>query len=245
MKDLKNSNINSLEVILTQAPDPNLGLERRQVPRMSLGSEQFKMIDTGRVFSVADLSRTGLALWTSDASELAEFSVGMKLDGTLKARAEKLSVQIQIRNLSKNRVGCEFLGVSSALTEACERFFDPVSLGQSLKPIPSLDGHMLWYFGISGTHLSLRRLNDGQFDQVTLCFLDSLVQWDAERGLQSGRLVNPDWQSELRGIFRLDTLFFKPDSSMDKERLGIAKQVLLNSHLSEDVKGWGMRQFSR
>jgi hypothetical protein len=245
MKDLKNSVDNQLKVILTPRPDAHPGQERRQLPRVILGTEQFKMAGSGRVYSVADLSMTGLALWGSDPAEWGEFSVGLKLEGTIKIREERFPLEMRIRNLSKNRAGCEFLSVSPAWVEALQNFFDPESLGRSLKPIPSMDRGMLWYFGASGTHLSLRRLSDGQFDQLTLCFLGNMVQWDAEGGIRSGRLVSSDLPSELHGIFRLDTLFFEQDSSMDKEKLEVAKKVILSAPIPEDVRGWGSRQFSR
>jgi hypothetical protein len=244
MKDLRNLQDNDLKMILNQESEIQ-GLERRQVPRVSLGSEQFKMAGSGRIYSVADLSETGLALWASDPAEWVEFSVGMKLEGTLRVREEKFSMEMQIRNRSKNRVGCEILNSSQAWLDAIQRFLDPESLGKSLKPIPSLDRRVLWYFGASGTHLSFRRLSDGQFDQLTLCYLGNLVQWDVDGGVQSGRLVSSDLPSELRGIFRLDTLFFEPDSSMDKRKLEIAKKVILSAPIPDDIKGWGARQFSR
>ncbi len=248
MKDLKNSKSNSFKVISTpqqEAGPGALDLERRRVPRLNLGTEQFKLNATGRLFSVIDLSQTGLALWASDPVELVEFVVGMRLAGVLNLGQIKFPVEIHVRNHSKNRIGAEFVSPSHEIGLAIHQSFDPVALGKSLKPIPAMERGELWYFGASGTHLSLRRLNDGQFDHLSLCFGDSLVQWDSEQGLQSGNLIQSESPGELRGIFRLDTLFFKRDSSMDKEKLERARQVLMHSHLPNEIKGWGVRQFSR
>ncbi len=245
MKDRKNGNGSHLDVILADEPLAHSGRERRQLPRISLGTEQFKLVETGRLFSVLDLSLSGLALWTVDSSDLTDFSVGMKLDGTLRVRDEKFLIQVCIRNLSRNRVGCELIDPPASWGQVLKSFFDPEVLGRSLKPLPALNRSLLWYFGLSGTHLSFKRMNDGQLDQLTLRFLDSLVQWDTEQGIRSGRLVNSEWPSESQGIFRLDTLFFEPDSSMDRERLEVAKKVILSSRLPEDVKSWAARQFSK
>lgn len=248
MKDLKNSKGERFQLITSEntkhAPEFS-GLERRRVPRISLGTEQFKMAASGRLYTVADLSAHGLALWAPDPAEFTEYAVGMTLEGVLKVGGGKFPVRIKIRNRTKQRLGCEWLAPATDLLEAVQRCFDPEILGKSLKPIPSPERNFLWYFGLSGTHLSLRRLNDGQFDLLSLCFHDAYVQWTAQSGVQSGTVVVADFPEETQGIFRVDTLFFKPDSSMDKKKLEIARKVISSSPLPEEVKGWGVRQFSK
>ena len=122
---------------------------------------------------------------------------------------------------------------------------DSKRLGESLRLIPALDRQVLWYFGAFGAHLSLRQDSHEGFDQMVLCFADSLVQWDSQGGLQSGRLIQAWSPGELLGIFRVDTLFFEPDSDMNEKRLIKAREILMHSHLHEKAKDWGIRLLTR
>ena len=246
MNDAKDSKMNHLKLVAgIPGVTPREQLERRLLPRVTVGSEQFKLAANGELFSMIDLSETGLALWIPDPASFKYFVVGFTLSGWIKLRHQKFAVELKVQNRGQDRVGCEFHNPSAELTASLRQFVDPVFLGGGLKPIPAPGRNTLWYFGPSGTQLGFRRHREGQFDQMSLYFLQSFVQWESGLGMISGKVLASDFRSEIQGVFRLDTLFLEPDSSIDHEKLEIAKKIILSSHLPEELKGWGVRHFSR
>ncbi len=230
-------------------------IERRLLPRICLSSEQFKLIHTGKLFSAVDLSETGLALWVPEKADFEHFVVGFKLAGILNLKHEKFPVEVQVQNISSDRVGCTFVSSHPELIQSLARFFDPAYLGTHLKPIPSQSLNGLGFHGPSGTYFVLRKENgsndskdnksiEARFDQMTLYFHGLFVQWEANTGLTSGRVTVSNIPAEIRGIFRLETLFLERDSGIDKKKLGVAREIIQNAHVPDELKGWCVRHFS-
>ena len=214
----------------------NLYRERRHLPRLSLSSEQFKLSSNGKIFSVTDLSKKGMGLWLFDLEDLNLFTVGAYFEGALNLKREKYLVQARVRNLNSDRIGCEFENLTKSCLDSIAHFLNPATLGAELKLIPSLELNTLWYHGPSGTDLLIRRTADGECHRITLYALGSFVQWDEGEGLSSGRTAPTESHSEIRGIHRLETLYLDPDSTLDSEKLEIAKTVVLSSNLPLDLK---------
>jgi len=219
--------------------------ERRQLPRLSLGSEQFRFNDTHKIFSVTDLSQNGMGLWCSDREDIQFFSVGLLIEGVLNLKREKYPIQARIRNRGLDRIGCEFENLSSEAARTLSHYLDPKLLGEDLKPIPSTEMSTLWYHGPSGTDLLLKRSTDGQYSKLSLYVLNTYIQWERDQGLTTGRTKISDVRSEVRGIFRLETLLLQEDPTPDPLKLSIAKTVIMSSNLSQDLKSWCVRHFER
>jgi hypothetical protein len=204
--------------------------------RLSLSSEQFRHTVTGKIFSVSDLSKKGMGLWLFDRSDLNLFAVGGELEGTLNLKREKYLIQGRIRNLSSDRIGCEFEGLSQSCLAALARFLAPATLGAELKLLPSVELNTLWYHGPSGTDLLVRHGADGRFQRMTLYALGNFVQWDESEGLTTGSTAPSSNHSEVRGVHRLEAIYFYPDPTLDLEKLEIAKTIVLSSNLSLELK---------
>lgn len=228
----------SLEVISEQKS----GAERRRLPRISLTGEQFRLNQTGKIFSVTDLSESGMALRILDRSDFLLFPVAAEVEGTLNLKGEKHSVTAKVRHIGPEMVGFEFEKLSPVTQEALNRFLDPAALGRELKPLPSSEGAMLWYHGPSGTDLLLRRGSDGQYHKMTLYVLGSFIQWSQDEGLSTGRAKPSDEQSETRGVLRFETLLLDSDPKVDPGKLKVAKTLILSSNLAEDFKKWCVRK---
>lgn len=218
--------------------------ERRQLPRLSLSSEQFRHSLSGKIFSVTDLSAKGMGLWLFDSEDLSLFTVGAHFEGTLNLKREKHQVKARVRNLNSDRIGCEFENISPLCLAAIAKFLDPATLGAELKLIPSVELNTLWYHGPSGTDLLVSRTADGIYQRITLYVLGSFVQWEVGGQLVTGRTAPAESHSEIRGIHRLETLYLDPDPVIDPEKLEIAKTVVLSSNLPLEMKNECIRHFT-
>ncbi len=234
---------------------PNLGIvrpalpsegadrpEKRRLPRLALASEQFRLSSNGKVYPVADISTGGLALTLIEAQDLAQFPVGSLLEGHLNLQREKHEVLARVRNVGRDRVGCEFENVSEGLREALARYLDPIELGKLLRPMPGLDSGMLWYQGPSNTHLMLWRGTDGQYRRLAVQVLGNSIHWDSVDGVVTGKSHSAFEPDEVRGVLRFETLVFERDEKPDPSKLQVAKNLLVRSNLPKDLVGWCSRQ---
>ncbi len=227
--------------------------ERRRVPRLSLVSELFRVSSINQVFPIVDLSLSGMAfrlVGIEDPSELALFSVGAEVVGTLNLKREKYPLQVRVRHLRTDLVGCEFERLSDATGRALTDFLDPANLGKDLKPIPMSESGWsqplgcLWYHGASGTDLLLWREWDGQYSKILLCMLGSYVQWEEEK-LVTGRFrPSHEEASQERGMIYFDTMLFESDAKPDSGKLSVAKTLILSSNLPQNLKSWCTRKLS-
>lgn len=232
----------NLEVISNPADYPNASAERRRLPRLNLSAEQFRLVINGKVFSVVDLSVSGMALRILDRQDFLLFPVATRIEGTLNLGGEKHQISASVRHLGAETIGCEFEKVSTEIQAQLESFLDPRRLGSELKPIPSSEGGTLWYHGPSGTDLLLKRGADGQYHRMTLYVLGSFIQWVEGSGITTGRVRASDEQSELRGVLRFETLWLDADAHADTGKLAVAKTLILSSNLAEDFKKWCSRK---
>ena len=220
--------------------------ERRLLPRLNLGSEQFKLTQNGKIYPLMDLSQGGMGFWIIDPADCQIFSVVLELEGHLNLRRIKYPIKARIRYLSKDRVGCEFENLSSTVKDAITQFLDPVSLGKELRPLPANEiRNTLWYHGPTGTDLLYKRSADGHYRQLTIYVLGSYVHWEETEGLSTGRCQAADQHSEVRGILRLETLVMEADPAPDSGKLSIAKTLILSSNLPLELKTWSVRQLER
>lgn len=219
------------------------GAERRRLLRINLSGEQFRLASGGKIFSVVDLSREGMALRLIDPQDSHLFPIAAHVEGLLNLRGIKHVVQARVRHLRADRVGCEFEHLPPASQRAVQEFLDPAFLGREIKPIPASDAATLWYHGPSGTDLLFTRRNDGQYRRVVLYVLGFFVQWDVEGGLCTGTWEASDVQGEVWGVMRLETQLLQKEPSPDPAKLRIAKELLLGSNLPQDLRKWCLRHF--
>ena len=218
--------------------------EKRSVPRLLLGLEQFRLSKMGKLFSLCDLSPKGMAFWISPTEDQGQFSVGLMLEGIINLMRQKYPVKARVRRLSRDRVGCEFEDISSELALAITELMNPVRIGQELKPRPGLQKGKIWYQGPAGTDLLLLRSLDGQYQSLTLSVLNSFIQWESEEGLFTAQIQSSGQSGPVQGIVRLETLELEKDQTPDPTKLSIAKTVILSSKLPLELKNWCTRKLS-
>lgn len=241
----------NLEVISEAAGSSDghrLNREKRRKPRINLASEQFRLNENGKVYSVLDLSPGGMAIRILNHNDLLILPVATVIEGTLNLRGEKHAIRAQVRHLGPQTVGCQFVDVASEVKNALERFMDPQELGRELRPIPSSDPGVLWYHGPGGTDLLLSRATDGRYFRFTMFVLGSFIQWDEESGSSTGRARTSDERSDSHGeewgLVQFETMILDSDPDVDPDKLSIAKALILSSNLPQDLKKWCVRQLT-
>ncbi|HAR43186.1 MAG TPA: hypothetical protein DCS07_11260 [Bdellovibrionales bacterium] len=232
----------SLEVI--SKPSDHSQHERRRLPRLNLAGEQFRLDQSGKIYSVSDLSAEGMALHLLESEDLKKFPIATKLTGTLNLHGAKHSVRAKVRHIAPNMVGCQFEELSTDASVAINRYLDPAVLGQELRPIPAPEMSSLWYRGPSGTSLFLWRMSDGQFYRMALFVLGTYIQWSEQEGISTGRARSAEELGEVRGIVRFETMLLEQDVTPDRGKLEIAKTLVTSSQLPQDLKRWCVRQLS-
>ena len=235
----------SLEVISKEADSSAASseAERRRMLRINLSTEQFRLNSTGKIFSVVDLSREGMAIRLIDPEDSHLFPIATEVDGLLNLRGRKQAIRAKVRHLRADRVGCQFQDLDRETHALIESFLDPATLGREIKPIPASEPSTLWYHGPSGTDLLFSRGVDGQYRRVTLYVQGVFVQWDVEGGLVTGTWTPSNQTGEVWGVMRLETQILERDGAPDSAKLKIAKALLLGSNLPQDLKKWCLRRF--
>jgi len=217
--------------------------EKRKIPRILVGYEQFRIKPDGKVFSLGDLSHKGMSLRILDPNDSFSFSLGSEIEGTMNLMGKKFPIKANVRHVSKYYVGCEFLSELEPETQkALRQFLDPDFLGKTLKPMPYHDQSVIWYHGPTGVDVLLWRELDGSFNRFSLFLFSQYVQWNEKEGVSTGQTFLSDDQVEISGIVRFETTVLNKDKKVDPGKLEIAKRLVLSSIFPEDLKHWCCRR---
>lgn len=217
--------------------------ERRRLPRVSLSSEQFRLISNGKIFAVTDLSSGGMALRLLTLEDRVLFPVGAVVEGWLNLNRCKYRVGATVRNIRGDHVGFEFVNLSSEIREQLSRWLDPAELGQSLRMIPmplGFDGGLsqwLWFHGRAGTEI-LAFLPEGQLQKlIVVLWGERYVEW-SETAIFTGRIRFADERGGDTGVLRVAPEWFEADLSLDPEKLNLAKLLVSHSKVPQSWKNW-------
>jgi len=203
--------------------------ERRQVPRFVVPPCQIHIGDLGHSFSVGDLSRGGISVRLVDRSQLNDFSVGRVFSGELKLFANRFAVSIQVRNIRGLSLGCELQDLSAPLEAALARLFDPKEMGAQIRPFEVPDHReILWYTAPMGVDLVVY-VREKSISLWSLFWHGSVIQWDLDRGLLTGRTVAESEESFSSGVVRLETKFIEWDTQVDSGLSKIAHDLVESS----------------
>lgn len=221
----------------------NESTERRVVPRLCLTREQFRVSRTGKLYSVTDLSIHGVGLWIPDSEDLIGFIVGSRVEGELTFGSIRTPVTLVVKNMGRDRVGCEFQDLEAAVSKRLEQFLAPESRGSELKPIPSPQRSVLWYHGPCGTDFFIQRTMDKTYEELLFVADQHFVRWRPDVGVETGVARHGDEKSQLSGIMRLESLQFIVDQKADRNEIEKAKKALSASHLPSEVRVFSLRHF--
>ncbi len=187
-----------------------------------------------------------MALGLLDPQDLVLFPVGAEVEGMLNIKGEKYPIQAKVVYAHRTLVGCELIQPSMVLAQALQRCLDPQVLGQELKRIPSLEGKSVWYHSKTGCDLiffGTEASDVTRIQKILCCVLGSFIQWDKAQGLSTGSTRSAQHIPESWGLLSYETLVLSRDLKLDREKLNIAKKVVLSSNLETKLKDWCLKQF--
>jgi hypothetical protein len=214
--------------------------EKRRIPRMAFSKEQFRLSHEGKVFSVVDLSEQGIGLKLIEDEDLHLFPMGGQISGTLNLEGTRIEMKFRVVHLSKTQIGGEFLDVSREFQIQIGDALDPRRLGGELKPMPAQKDITHWFHGPFSTDVLLWRGMDGLYERFLILVRGRYVQWTEETGTTSGRIESGhgDTSEANWGVFHWDLVEFFKDNAVDRQKLHIAKELILGSKIESDLKSW-------
>lgn len=124
------------------------GLEKRMVPRFAVSGVVFKIHSTGRLYDVLNVSTQGAGIRLGagglatggDGSRVQDdlllWTLGARLEGSLKLQDQVLPVQLKVVFRQGARVGCEWDQPSAEVSARLEALLSPEVLGRELKALP-------------------------------------------------------------------------------------------------------------
>jgi hypothetical protein len=215
---------------------------------VSLPGEQFRLTANGKVYAVVDLSLSGLALRILGVDERVLFPVGVRLEGHLNLNRRKYRVELTVKNLRGDQVGCELVRIDAELHDALEHWLSPSNLGKSLRPLPMPMGfggarsEWIWFHGRSGTEL-LAQVSGSEgaltLERLLLVFTGTqFVEWSLPHQIISGEVRQVDAFGPMGGIFRVEPEWFHADAVLDPAKLALAETLVMSSTLPEAWKDW-------
>lgn len=224
--------------------DAQEGIEKRRVPRIRLGHEQFRLQDNGKIFSVSDLSLDGIALRVLLPEDFALLTVGRMVSGHLKVDDRKVQVHFSVRHVGQDFVGGEFTSLDPVSRAALEDAMSPESVGKGLRLLPPSGGVDTWMQGPGGADFLMWRTPDGSPNHWVFAGLGVLVEWTPDDGVRTGRLTRdgargPASADENRsGLLEQEPVLVLLDPTPDGSRKTLALTALLNSSLAPDIKSF-------
>jgi hypothetical protein len=226
---------------LVKEPD-TADMDRRRLLRFALAREQFRIKDTGKIFSVIDLSSDGFSVRLIDKEDGILFSVGRWIEGMLNLEGEKFNIRAQVKNIRADVVGCEFSKDLPDLSySALQEYISPAKIGADLKKSPTSPQHnLIWLHGRCGTELFVwvEQKKSEQPLRWILFIAGEFVEWvkDPSHLFTTGRTEFSKDAAQVQGVLRLDTALLIKDPKPNAGRLAVAKQVVLGCNSLSELK---------
>jgi hypothetical protein len=142
-------------------------IEKRKHPRFLLSNELFKETKTGKVFSVYDLSREGLAINIEEPL----WKIGQHIQGTLNLHIESIEITAKLLSYYGDRAALKIEKLSTYAKSVLEKALSPKRLGSSLKLIKeALPEADYWFHGVCNTDLFLKFNESKEIEKLDLFF---------------------------------------------------------------------------
>lgn len=153
-------------------------IEKRKHPRFLLSGEQFRETKSGKVFSVYDLSQSGLSIKIEDRN----WKLGAPIQGILNLHLESIEISPRLIEYYGDRAALKFEALSTYAKGVLNRVLSPKRLGSSLKLIkeklPLAD---FWYHGACNTDLLIKLEEEGALRKIELFFSNYFCTWDGTK----------------------------------------------------------------
>ncbi len=151
-------------------------IERRRHPRFLLSGEQFRDVKNRKIFSVYDLSQTGLSVKVDEIL----WQEGNVITGVLNLHPESIEVAARVLGYYGDRAALRFEGMSTYGRGVLSKCLSPNRLGKTLMPVrENLKVSDLWFHGACSTDVFLRLDDEGELLSIEVFFSNFFCGWYA------------------------------------------------------------------
>ncbi len=215
------------------------------VPRVGLSQEQFCLVSAQKVFAAYDLTPTGFSLALISQADLALFRVGQRLEGMLNLTRKKYLVKMQVLGLGHKKVLLGFEGgmgggLPPSFAQTLAEFLRPEAIGATLRLFPFRELTSLFYVGRAGALLRFDFDDSATVGCIMLRVQALIFLWERKKGLCSSGVFKEELRAHqprrASGLVVWDELKVYFDAVLDREKLEIAKKIILSSTLTEHLK---------
>lgn len=206
-------------------------VDKRVLPRFPLSSLIFKPKLEGKAhwnhaMVVRDISATGLQVELMEGD--IPFSKGQNLRGDLHWKSAKLNIKVEIKWSADNRMGLAFVENSK---KDITKFLSIDNIISGLRPIHELgfeaqipSNLKYWLMADGPVEIFLWTQKDGDLGKFQIIIFDQYVEWDAEFGLRTGRVLSKrDLETPL---ISSDEMLFGADSVTHVDKIARAIELI-------------------
>jgi len=207
-------------------------VDKRQIPRLRLStSEFFKLEENHKVYAVHDISDEGFSIRILDPEDLAFYQIGKKINGELKVKNEKYSIQAEVRHTTHDVIGLFFKNPSELFLDVLKKLLNYNELAKELKEVPSfVKGNERWFRSHSLMNLVCSK------NKIFFHWGSHYVQWTERDGLETGEAFVTSEPGIQDGVVQMESLIIYKDITINIEKINESRQILVNSSLSEEVR---------
>lgn len=212
-------------------------IERRKHPRFLLSGEQFKEVKSRRIFSVYDLSSTGLSIKIDEKY----WPVGSAVSGVLNLHPDSIELAARLVDYHGDRAALKFEIMSTYARSILARSLSPARLGKSLAPVPEkLSFADQWFHGVCNTDLLLKLGAQGDLARIEIFFSNYFLCWQqgsSSTGLCQSvgrdKILERSMSIEPVSVESLDVI---PDKKPDETKVTFARSIIEASPLENGLK---------
>ncbi len=228
--------------------------EKRRHPRFLLSGEQFREVRTGKIYSVYDLSLTGLSIKIDEADSVSKelSKEGAIIKGVLNLHPDSVEVAARVLTHHGDRISLSIELASTYTRSVLMRALSAKRLGASLKLVPQkLPLADFWFHGACNTDLLLRMdaANNSEVQSFEIYFSNFYCSWKkAEDRFVTGRCQSIGREKRAEILTNDDPVLIEdiqidPDTKLDAEKVRWAKEILQSSNIDIPLKDLLLKKF--
>lgn len=215
-------------------------IEKRKHPRFLLTHEQFRESKNGKVYTVYDLSVTGLAIKVDHK----DWKVGSIIQGILNLHPDSIEISPRVLGYYGDRVALKIEALSTYSKSALERALSPRRLGASLQLIreklPLAD---YWFHGVCNTDLLVRLDGNGKVQKADLFFANYYCGWNQTTPGPTTGIIQSFGTESREPTFladepvKMESIEIDHDVDPDPTKLDWATRIVEASQIDKKIKG--------
>ncbi|MEW6055983.1 MAG: PilZ domain-containing protein [Bdellovibrionota bacterium] len=221
-------------------------MERRKHPRFLLTREQFRETKTGRIFTVYDLSQSGLSIRVEEKY----WPVGSTIQGILNLHPDSIELVPRVLGYYGDRAALKIEASSTYARSVLARALSPKRLGASLQlvreKLPLAD---YWFHGVCNTDVLLQLNTAGDLAKVEVFFSNYYWSW-SEHSNAVATGVCQSFGKEMRQDLllaeepvKIESVDLSMDGNIDPEKTQWAKGILEAAPLEPRLKQLLLKKF--